>query len=217
MNSFWILKCTSKVWESTHACVVKYIRAWLPSQAPRGGLASQTHTCMGTFRQRDHTTQHYKALHHQNVDQTLFELKLFCSLICSRELPAYLCWLRQWTTGGLFNPHSSSNRYHWRSPNSTQSHGSRRHFSTNALHYRHLLRHIHGAGSSTWSEQAYLITDGNIWQHDSHALFTQRFYGLKTGFNESKKITTPIVLIKQFVVKGIWSHISTNSRSTISF
>jgi hypothetical protein len=35
--------------ESTHACVVKYIWAWLPSQAPRGGLASQTRTCMGTF------------------------------------------------------------------------------------------------------------------------------------------------------------------------
>jgi hypothetical protein len=49
MKSFWILKCTSKVWESTHACVVKYIRPWLPSQAPRGGLASQTRTCMGTF------------------------------------------------------------------------------------------------------------------------------------------------------------------------
>jgi hypothetical protein len=27
-----------------------YIRSWLPSQAPRGGLASQTRTCMGTFR-----------------------------------------------------------------------------------------------------------------------------------------------------------------------
>ena len=36
--------------ESTHACVVKYIRAWLPSQAPRGGLASETCTCMGTLR-----------------------------------------------------------------------------------------------------------------------------------------------------------------------
>ena len=32
--------------ESTHACVVKYIKAWLPSQAPRGGLTSQTLTCM---------------------------------------------------------------------------------------------------------------------------------------------------------------------------
>jgi len=40
----------SKVWESTHACVVKFIRAWLPSQAPRGGLASQTRTCMGSLR-----------------------------------------------------------------------------------------------------------------------------------------------------------------------
>jgi hypothetical protein len=30
--------------ESTHACVVKYIRAWLPSQAPRGELESQTRT-----------------------------------------------------------------------------------------------------------------------------------------------------------------------------
>jgi hypothetical protein len=35
--------------ESTHACVVKYIRAWLPSQALRGGLASQTRTCIGTL------------------------------------------------------------------------------------------------------------------------------------------------------------------------
>jgi hypothetical protein len=26
-----------RVWSVTHACVVKYIRAWLPSQAPRGG------------------------------------------------------------------------------------------------------------------------------------------------------------------------------------
>jgi hypothetical protein len=53
MNSFWILKCTSKVWESTRACVMKYIRVWLPSQAPRGGLASQTHACMGTLRQQN--------------------------------------------------------------------------------------------------------------------------------------------------------------------
>jgi hypothetical protein len=37
---------TSRTWPI--ACVVKYIRAWLPSQAPRGGLASQTHTCKGT-------------------------------------------------------------------------------------------------------------------------------------------------------------------------
>jgi hypothetical protein len=36
-------------WESAHACVVKYIRARLPSQARRAGLASQTRTCMGTF------------------------------------------------------------------------------------------------------------------------------------------------------------------------
>ena len=50
MNSFWILKCTSKIWEFTHACVVKYIRAWLPCQPPRGGLASQTLTCMGTLK-----------------------------------------------------------------------------------------------------------------------------------------------------------------------
>ena len=32
--------------ESTHACVVKYIKAWLPSQAPRCRLATQTLTCM---------------------------------------------------------------------------------------------------------------------------------------------------------------------------
>jgi hypothetical protein len=31
-----------------------YIRAWLPSQAPRGGLASQTRTCMDTFKPRRH-------------------------------------------------------------------------------------------------------------------------------------------------------------------
>jgi hypothetical protein len=36
--------------ESAHACVVKYIRARLPSQARRAGLSSQTRTCMGTFR-----------------------------------------------------------------------------------------------------------------------------------------------------------------------
>jgi hypothetical protein len=36
--------------ESTLACVVKYIRALLPSQAPRSGLVSQTRTRMGTFR-----------------------------------------------------------------------------------------------------------------------------------------------------------------------
>jgi hypothetical protein len=35
--------------ESTHACVVKYIRAWLMSQAPWGGLVSQTRMCMGTL------------------------------------------------------------------------------------------------------------------------------------------------------------------------
>jgi len=34
-----------------HSCVVKYIRAWLPSQGPRGVLASLTRTCMGTFKQ----------------------------------------------------------------------------------------------------------------------------------------------------------------------
>jgi hypothetical protein len=30
-----------------------YFRAGLPSQAPRGGLASQTGTCMGTLRPED--------------------------------------------------------------------------------------------------------------------------------------------------------------------
>lgn len=35
--------------ESIHACVVKYVQAWLPSQAPGGGLASQGHTCVGTL------------------------------------------------------------------------------------------------------------------------------------------------------------------------
>ena len=33
----------------------------------------------------DNTNQHYKALHHQSVDQTLFELKLFYSLICLQQ------------------------------------------------------------------------------------------------------------------------------------
>jgi hypothetical protein len=37
-------------WESAHACVVKYIRARLPSQGRRAELASQTRTCMGTLR-----------------------------------------------------------------------------------------------------------------------------------------------------------------------
>jgi hypothetical protein len=36
--------------ESAHACVEKYIRVRLPSQARRAGLPSQTRTCMGTFR-----------------------------------------------------------------------------------------------------------------------------------------------------------------------
>jgi hypothetical protein len=35
--------------ESAHACVVKYIRARLLSQARRVGLGNQTRTCMGTF------------------------------------------------------------------------------------------------------------------------------------------------------------------------
>jgi hypothetical protein len=37
-------------WESAHACVVKYIRSWPPSQARRAGLVGQARTCMGTFR-----------------------------------------------------------------------------------------------------------------------------------------------------------------------
>jgi hypothetical protein len=42
MNSFWLLKCTSKPRSPLMCvCVVKYIWAW---------LASQTHMCMGTFR-----------------------------------------------------------------------------------------------------------------------------------------------------------------------
>jgi hypothetical protein len=32
-----------------------YIQAWLPSQAPRRGLASQTRTCMGTLRATERT------------------------------------------------------------------------------------------------------------------------------------------------------------------
>jgi hypothetical protein len=36
--------------ESAHACVVKYIRARLPSQVRRAGLASQTRTCMSTSK-----------------------------------------------------------------------------------------------------------------------------------------------------------------------
>jgi hypothetical protein len=36
--------------ESSHACVMKYIRPWLPSQVPRCGLAIQIRTCMGTFK-----------------------------------------------------------------------------------------------------------------------------------------------------------------------
>jgi hypothetical protein len=33
-----------------YICVCIYLRAWLPSQALRGGLASHTRTCMGTLR-----------------------------------------------------------------------------------------------------------------------------------------------------------------------
>jgi hypothetical protein len=36
--------------ESAHACVVKYIRARLPSQARRARLASQARTCMGIVK-----------------------------------------------------------------------------------------------------------------------------------------------------------------------
>ena len=37
--------------EPTHACMVKYIPSLAPRvQAHRGGLASQTRTCMGTFK-----------------------------------------------------------------------------------------------------------------------------------------------------------------------
>ena len=32
-----------------------------------------------------HTNQYYKALHHQNVDQTLSELKFFCFLMCLQQ------------------------------------------------------------------------------------------------------------------------------------
>jgi hypothetical protein len=43
-----------RVWSATSRTLAYYIyiytRAWLPSQAPRRGLASQTRTCMGTFR-----------------------------------------------------------------------------------------------------------------------------------------------------------------------
>jgi hypothetical protein len=34
-------------------CIYIYMRAWLPSQAPRGELATQTRTCMGTLRPED--------------------------------------------------------------------------------------------------------------------------------------------------------------------
>jgi hypothetical protein len=35
----------------TYTHIHMYIRAWLPNQAPRGGLANQTHFCMGTLRE----------------------------------------------------------------------------------------------------------------------------------------------------------------------
>jgi hypothetical protein len=35
---------------SIYIYIYIYLRAWLPSQAPRGGLASQTRTCMGTLK-----------------------------------------------------------------------------------------------------------------------------------------------------------------------
>jgi hypothetical protein len=38
-------------WESTHACVVKYILALPLSKARRARLASQTRTCMGSLRE----------------------------------------------------------------------------------------------------------------------------------------------------------------------
>jgi hypothetical protein len=39
--------------DSDHACVVKYIRALLPSHARRAGLASPTRTCMGPLRKEE--------------------------------------------------------------------------------------------------------------------------------------------------------------------
>jgi hypothetical protein len=37
-------------WESAPACVLKYIRAQLPSQAPRAGLPSETRTLYAARR-----------------------------------------------------------------------------------------------------------------------------------------------------------------------
>jgi hypothetical protein len=52
-----------------------YIRVWLLSQAPRGGLASQTHTCMGTLKHGDprfvsrrSPTDYHNDHHHMSTD-----------------------------------------------------------------------------------------------------------------------------------------------------
>jgi CDP-glycerol glycerophosphotransferase (TagB/SpsB family) len=45
-------------WESAHACMVKYIRARLPSQARRAGVTSVTRTCMGLLRVSQAKNQH---------------------------------------------------------------------------------------------------------------------------------------------------------------
>jgi hypothetical protein len=63
--------------ESTHACVVKYIRAWLPSQAPRGGLASQTRTCMGTLRRTERKHVYWSSCRYPLLFLDFNEIRMF--------------------------------------------------------------------------------------------------------------------------------------------
>jgi hypothetical protein len=49
-------------WESAHACVVEYIRARLPSQAHRAGLARETRTCMGPLTEQQRLTVRRQSL-----------------------------------------------------------------------------------------------------------------------------------------------------------
>jgi hypothetical protein len=76
--------CGSQSWDSAQACVVKLIRARLPSQARRAGLASQTRTCMGPFRPCGHyiseigSVKTYSDRHSDDGMSTKITLQTMC-------------------------------------------------------------------------------------------------------------------------------------------
>jgi len=71
--------------------VVKYIRAWLQSQAPRGWLASQTRTCMGTLKPRN-----------TSACRTRWECKNF--VLCDAQLTSSFPMTSAWNHGGRNSP-----------------------------------------------------------------------------------------------------------------